>query len=175
MKMVTRNSRNRILRKSCGAITIFEMVPIIAFVFGIFCGITLGIRFGHAGAWLGGAVGGIFGLASWRFLFLVLCKWLDRKWRLSGRTTEELSEMLQNPSCKNPNEVLLELGIKGEKMENYLPIILGFMVSPLTDTRRRGWLTLVTIFPERAKIISDYQFIDPVEKCREKIQKLTTV
>lgn len=71
--------------------------------------------------------------------------------------------------------MLLELGIKGEKMENYLPAILDLLASPLMESRRRGWLTLVSVFPEYAKIISDYRIDDSVDKCREKIQKLETL
>jgi hypothetical protein len=172
MKMVTRNSRNRILRKSRGAITIFEMIPIIALIGGICCGVKISSHFGQAGAWAGGFIGGILGLVCWRFTLVFLSKWLDRNQNLSNRTTEGLNEMLHNPKCKNPNLVLLELGMRGEKMENYLPVIWGLLVSPLIETRKRGWYTLVSVFPEHAKTITDYHYGDPVEKCREKVQKL---
>jgi hypothetical protein len=175
MKMETRDSKNRILRKSQGAITIFDIIPLYAIIVGIVAGAKFGAQFGHVGAIIGGTIGGVLGLLCWRLLLTSICKWLDRKRNLSHKTIEELRVMLRNPNCKNPNVVLLELGIKGEKMENHLPIILDLLVSPLVENRRRGWHTLVSVFPERAKIITDYHYGEPVEKCKEKIQKLLPV
>jgi hypothetical protein len=175
MKMELRNSKNRILRESQGAITIFDVLPLYAIIIGIVAGAKLGTRFGHGGAIICGIVGGVLGFFCWRLFLMSVCKWLDRKRNLNHKTVEELRAMLRDPNCKSPRLVLLELGIKGEKMENYLPTILDLLVSPLAETRRRGWLTLVSVFPERAKIISDYRIDDSIEKCREKIQKLLPV
>ena len=168
--MQTRNSKNRILRKSQGAITIFDIIPLYAIIFGICVGVKFGSVFGHIGAVIGGVAGGILGWFGWRFLLMGVCKWLDRKRNLSNKSVEELQVMLRDPNCKIPNVALLELGVRGEKMENYLPAILDLLVSPLMETRRRGWFTLISVFPEHAKIISEYKFDDSVEKCREKIQ-----
>lgn len=170
--MQTRNSKNGILRKSQGAITIFDIIPLYAIIFGICVGVKFGSTFGHIGAVIGGVAGGILGWPAWRFVLMGICKWLDRKRNLSNKSVEELQIMLCDPNCKIPNVALLELGVRGEKMENYLPAILDLLVSPLMETRRRGWFTLISIFPERAKIISDYKFVDSVEKCREKIQNI---
>jgi hypothetical protein len=172
MKMATRNSRSRILRKSQGAITIFDIIPLYAIIFGIYVGVKFGSAFGHIGAVIGGVVGGFLGWFGWRFLLMGICKWLDRKRNLSNKSVEELQAMLRDPKCKVPNAALLELGVRGEKMENYLPVILDLLVSPLMETRRRGWLTLTSVFPEHAKIISDYRVDDSVEKCEEKIRSL---
>jgi hypothetical protein len=174
MKMETRDSIRRILRKSQGAITIFEMIPIIALITGILYGIKFGSQFGHVGEWIGGLVGGVFGLLCW-ILFMLICGWLARKRSLSNKTIEKLRTMLCDPNCKNPNEVILELGIKGEKMEKYLPVILDALVSPLVERRRRGWFTLVTVFPEHAKLITDYHYGDRFEKCQEKVRKLLPI
>jgi hypothetical protein len=175
MKMVTRNPRKRILLKSQGAVTIFEMIPLILMIWGIIVGAKFGFRFGYFGAWIFGIVGGIVGLFSWWFLIFVLSKWLDRDGNLNKKTTEQLCERLHDPGCKNPNLVLLELGIRGEKMENYLPVVLGLLVSPLVETRKRGWQTLISVFPQQAKMITDYHYGDPIERCREKVQKLTPI
>jgi hypothetical protein len=175
MKIETRNSRSGILRNSQGAITIFDIIPLYAIIFGICVGVKFGSTFGHIGAIIGGVVGGILGWFGWRFLLMGICKWLDRKRNLSNKSVEELQAMLRDPKCKIPNVALLELGVRGEKMENYLPAILDLLVSPLMETRRRGWFTLSSVFPERSKIISDYKFVDSVEKCREKIQKILPV
>ena len=153
------------------------MIPIIVLILGISSGITFGSKFGHAGAWIGGMTGAVIGLLCW-FSFVNFLTRLDQNRNASKpskKTIEQLRKKLNNPKCKNPNEVLLELGIKGEKMENYLPIILRFMVSPLMETRRQGWFTLATVFPERAKMIPDYQFFESAEKCKEKVQKLILV
>lgn len=175
MKLVARNSRDGILRKSQGAITIFEMLPLIALIGGVCIGVKLGSQFGHAGALLGGILGAAAGLLCWWLGLKALCKWLDRKYTLNTRSVDDLRELLHNPKCKNPNEVLLALGMKGEKMDNYLPVILQLLMSPSIEGRKRGWQALVSIFPAQAKIITDYHYGDTVEKCREKVQKLIPV
>jgi hypothetical protein len=176
MKLVTQSSKSRILRKSQGTITIFQMAPLCLIVFGIICGAKIGSKFGHIGLGIGAVIGGFVGwLVCWRLPLMGICKWLDRKRDLSDKAVEELRAMLRDPNYKSPRLVLLELGIKGEKMENYLPIILDLLVSPFAETRRRGWLTLASVFPERAKLISDYRIDDPVEKCIEKVQKISPI
>jgi hypothetical protein len=155
--------------------TIFEIAPLIAAFFGISCGAKFGSEFGQVGAWLGGLVGGILGWFCWRLPLMWLAKRLDQKRNFSSKTIEELRTILHDPNCRNPNVVLLELGTRGEKMELELPVVLNLLVSPAKETRIRGWQTLASVFPERAKIISDYRIDDSVEKCQEKVQKLLPI
>ncbi len=172
MKVAARNSGSRILRKSQGAITIFDIIPLYAIILGICVGVKLGTVFGHVGAVIGGMVGGILGWFGWRFLLMGICKWLDRKRNLSNKTVEELRAMLRDPNCPIPNVALLELGIRKQNMEQELPVVLDMLISPMKQRRIRGWRTLASVFPERAKLVSDYRIDDSIEKCREKIQKL---
>ena len=163
------------MRESRGAITVFQLVPVYAACLGASCGFVTGGPFGSNGRLAGMIIGGILGWVCSRPLLMRIFEWLDRKRNLCHKTVEELRVMLRDPNCKSPQLVLLELGIKGEKMENYFPVVLDLLVSPLMETRRRGWYTLVSVFPERAKIISDYKFVDSVETCRAKIQKILPI
>ena len=173
--MEARNSRSRILRQSQGAITIFEMIPLYAMIFGICGGVWFGSRFGNVGGWIGGLIGGVVGWFSWRFLLVWMCKQLDRKRNLSNKTIEELRAMLRDPNCKIPNVVLLELGTRKQNMEQELPVVFEMLLSPLQERRKRGWFTLASVFPERAKLVSNYRADDSVEVCREKMQKLLPI
>jgi hypothetical protein len=174
--MKTRNSKTRILQKSRGAITVFQMAPLCLIVLGSLCGAKLGSRFDPVSAGIGAVIGGFFGwLVCWRLPVVWICKWLDRKRNLSGKTVEELRTMLYGPNRRSPRVVLLELGTRGEKMEKHLPLILNMLVSPLMERRLNGWLTLLSVFPKSAKLISDYRVDDSVEKCQEKVQKLLVV
>jgi hypothetical protein len=175
MKILTRNSKRRILRKSQGAITIFQIIPLYAIIIGICIGVKLGSVFGHIGAGIGGVVGGILGLLCWRLPLMWICKWLDRKRNLSNKTVEELRAMLRDPNCPIPNVALLELGMRKQNMEQELPVVLDMLVSPLKQRRSRGWRTLASVFPERAKLVADYRVDDSVEKCKEKIQKILPI
>ena len=159
------------MRQSQGAITIFHLIPFYALMFGMCCGLVIGAKFGRNYALDGGIVGGVLGFFCWKIPIEWLLKWFNRKQNLSHKTTEELRTMLHDPHCEFPNLVLLELGIKGEKMERHLPVILDLLTSPLPERRRRAWLAFVSIFPERAKLISDYHWDDSDEGCKEKVQK----
>ena len=175
MKFPTRNSKSRILRKSQGAITIFQVSPLFAIIFGTLWGIQLGSQFGYIGAGIGGILGGTLGLFCWRLLLAWICKGLDRKRNLTNKTLEELRAMLRDPNCPIPNIALLELGLRKQNMEQELPAVLEMLVSPVQQRRIRGWRTLASVFPERAKLIADYRIDDSVEKCKEKVQRLLSV
>ena len=99
----------------------------------------------------------------------------DRKLGLNGKSNEQLRQMLRDPECKIPQLVLLELGVRRQNMEQELPVVLEMLVSPVMERRRRGWLTLSSVFPERAKVISDFRIDDSVEMCKEKIQKILPI
>lgn len=177
MKTTARNSRRRILRRLQGATTIFEMVPLMGILFGILFGITVGSHFGVVaggfGALIGAVVGGILGRIGGRLLLMGIVQLLHRDF--SKKTVEQLRTMLHDPNCLAPNVVILELGTRGEKMEQELPVVLDLLCSPVRDRRIRGWHALASVFPERAKIISDYRIDDSVEKCQEKVQKILPI
>jgi hypothetical protein len=118
-------------------------------------------------------VGGILGLKFGRLPLFLTIKFLRRD--LSKKTVEQLRAELHNPNCLAPNVLILELGTRGEKVEQELPVVLDLLCSPLRDRRIRGWHALASVFPERAKIISDYRIDDSVEKRQEKIQKILPV
>jgi hypothetical protein len=178
MKTTTRNSRRRILQKSQGVITIFEMIPFCGIFFGILLGIKIGSHFGgiaggFGGFLIGAVVGGIFGRIVGRLTLMGTVKLLHRDF--SKKTVEELRTMLHDPNCLAPNVLILELGKRGEKTDQELPVVLDLLRSPLRDRRIRGWYALASVFPERAKIISDYRIDDSVEKCKEKIRKILPI
>ena len=122
----------------------------------------------------GGFLGGFFGGVCWKILMVWLGKRLDQK-HFCKKTTEDLRAMLCAPDCRSPRVVLLELGMRGEKMENYLPIILDLLLSPNIESRAKGWFTLISVFPDHAKLISDYRVDSSVERNREIVQKLLPV
>jgi hypothetical protein len=157
--------------------TIFDMIPLMGMLFGMLFGIKVGSPFGVVaggfGALIGALVGGILGRMGGRLLLMGTVKLLHRDF--SKKTVEELRTMLHDPNCLAPNVLILELGTRGEKMEQELPVVLGLLCSPMRDRRIRGWHALASVFPERAKIVSDYRIDDPVEKCQEKIRKISPI
>jgi len=166
------------LQKSQGVITIFEMIPFCGIFFGILLGIKIGSHFGgiaggFGGFLIGAVVGGIFGRIVGRLTLMGTVKLLHRDF--SKKTVEELRTMLHDPNCLAPNVLILELGKRGEKTDQELPVVLDLLRSPLRDRRIRGWYALASVFPERAKIISDYRIDDSVEKCKEKIRKILPI
>jgi hypothetical protein len=150
--------------------TIFDVMPLAGIIFGILFGVKFGSQFGDVGAGVGAVIGGTLGWLCWRLLLMWTCKWLDRKRNLSNKTVEELRAMLRDPNCPIPNVALLELGIRNQNMEQELPAVLDMLVSPLKQRRIRGWRTLASVFPERAKLVADCRIDDSIDKCKEKIQ-----
>ena len=157
--------------------TIFQVLPLAIMVWGIVFGMKIGSHSGGAGLVIGGLIGAVtgllLGLMCGRLLLFGFIKSVHRDF--SKKSVEQLRTMLRNPNCLAPNVLILELGTRGEKMEQELPVVLDMLCSPVRDRRIRGWHALASVFPERAKIISDYRIDDSVEKCKGKIQKLLPI
>jgi hypothetical protein len=173
MKTQTQKSGRAGLKASQGAITIFQMFELSGLVSGMFVGFVLCSHLGKVSAIIGGVLGGILGFMSGRLPLICAVKWLRRD--LSGKSVAKLRAELHNPDCLMPNVFLLELGSRGEKMDAELPVILGLLCSPVRERRIRGWQALASVFPERARLISDYRVDDPIEQCKEKVQKILPI
>ena len=173
--MKTQNSKSRILHSSRAALTVFEVIPLFFVLFGTTSGLLVGDQYGGLGLMAGSLVGGIIGWCCWRIIFFGIYKLAELNSGFRRKSNEQLRAMLRDPHCKNPTLVLLELGVRKQNMEQELPVIYEMLISPIQERRRRGWFTLASVFPEQAKLISDYRSDDSVEICREKIQQLLTV
>ena len=159
-------------RKSMGAVTIFEIIPLALIIFGIVFGVKLGSRYGDVAAGIGAVVGGVLGLFCWRLPLYWTATFLDRKRDFSRKTVEELRAMLRDPNCRVPNVVLLELAKRGQNMKQELPLVFDMLTSPLPERRYLGRRTLVSVFPERARLVGNYRADESVEKCKEKVWKI---
>lgn len=150
--------------------TIFDIACLAALIFGLIHGADFGSRFGSVGSIVGAIFGGTVGLILGRVPFFLALKLGQRN--LSNKTVEDLRSMLLDSEEFAPNIVLLELGSRGEDLEQDLPVVLDMLVAPSKERRRRGWHALASAFPERAELISEYRIDDTLEECRRKTLKL---
>lgn len=153
--------------------TIFSALPVWGFLLGLVLGLKFASPLGignFAGMILGAIVGGGLGLVVSRILYIIIHR--TPQWDFSKETVEELRAMLRDPECPAPNAVLRELGSRGESLEPELPVVLDMLESSSQERRMRGWGSLVSAFPERVKLLTDYRFDDPPEKCRRIVQQL---
>ncbi len=107
------------------------------------------------------ALGGGIAFFAWR-----------RFEQMREKTTEELRAILREPNWLYYRNALLELKRRGEDIRQEVVSVLNLLISELKQERLGGWIILKKVYPELAARVADYNPRDPVDTCKEKLQKV---
>ena len=155
-------------------INLFDVLAIFGFFFGIFFGISIGHRlFGT----IGGIIGAIFGgLAGFVIGFLPRHFMQESMFReMQKSSNEQLKAKIEHPLWSFYNTLaLLNLHLRGEDVQSYLPRVLSLLESNDNVTRLFGRDALMLVFTPLGRQLNDLKY-DPhasTEDCRAKVAQL---
>lgn len=153
-------------------LTIFVLIQFLASWAGIVWGGLAGYH--HFGIWggvLGVVVGGILGVVLGTIPNFLSQEAMFR--RMQKSTNAELRAELEKPMWNLWQTLaLLNLQLRGEDVQAYLPRVLALLESEDRLTRRFGRDALGLVFTPLAKQIKDYDPDAPTEVCRLTIAEL---
>jgi hypothetical protein len=152
-------------------ITLFDVVPFLGLIGGGVVGHALGARLGVAPGFGGTLLGAVLGYWFGRLSVRLMLRWWDRDF-LKRRTVAQLRRMLWNPNLPDVTAVLLELGSRGEKLDQELPLVLDRLSSPQQEICSRAWRALQVVYPSHAKLVSEFRVEDPPERCKQLTERL---
>jgi hypothetical protein len=155
-------------------LTVFEVLAICIFFGGIFIGIAIcHPYFGIIGRSIGAVIGGISG-----FIVGLLPRHLmqERMFReMQKSSNEQLKAKIEHPLWSFYNTLaLLNLHLRGEDVQSYLPRILSLLESNDNATRLFGRDALMLVFTPVGRQLHDLKY-DPhasTEDCRAKVAQL---
>lgn len=155
-------------------LTLFGVLAIAGLCSGIFLGIIFGPRyFGSPGAIIGALVGGFVGIVIGKLPSFFMEEHMFRE--LQKCTNDELkSKLEQQPWTFYQTLALLNLQLRGEDVQSYLPRVLTLLESEDSKLRWFGRDALRLVFTPLAKQLDDLQY-DPQrshEDCRVLVTKL---
>jgi hypothetical protein len=150
-------------------VTFFDLVHLLSVLIGLLVGGAAGSRFGPGGAIAGGLVGVVTGLYLGNLPTKCMVRREHRK--LASFSTAELRAQLHDVTCWTPNFLLLELQARGEDIRGELPFVLSIMECEQQHRRTIGYAALCSAFPDVAKSLRTYNPMQPVEKCRLRIDE----
>ena len=131
------------------------------------------LRFGVPGAIAGGVIGGVVGLAIGSLPRHLTQEFVFRKMQRSSN--DELRAMLEHKLWAfNETLALLNLQVRGEDVQPYLPRVLSLLESEGSLERVFGRDALRLVFTPLAKQLDDFGY-DPggsTEDCRSAVAKL---
>lgn len=141
-------------------LTFFGVLALAGLCVGIFLGLFLGHRYlGAAGAFVGALVGGLVGIVVGNLpsFFMQECIFRD----MQRCTNVELkSKLEQQPWSFYQTLALLNLQLRGEDVEPYLPRVLALLESEDSKMRWVGRDALRLVFTQLAKQLDDLGY-DP--------------
>jgi hypothetical protein len=139
-------------------LTLFDVLAIGGFFFGIFLGISLGHRyFGTIGAILGAVVGGFLGIVLGLLPTHFGQEQMFREMQKSSN--EQLKAKLEHPLWSFYQTLaLLNLQARGEDVQLHLPRVLALLESDDRVTRLFGRDALALVFTPQAKQMRDLDY-----------------
>ncbi|HTR40147.1 MAG TPA: hypothetical protein VMH87_00845 [Pseudomonadales bacterium] len=153
---------------------LFDVLAIFGFLFGIFFGILLGHRFfGIIGGMTGVVIGGLLG-----FILGFLPGYFGREHmfrEMQRSSNEQLKAKIDHPLWSFYNTLaLLNLQMRGEDVQAYLPRVLSLLESDDSVTRLFGRDALALVYTPLAKQLHDlgYNPYASTEDCRAKAAQL---
>lgn len=155
-------------------LTLFEVFTFCALFGGVFLGIAVcHPYFGIIGRSVGGVAGGILG-----FFIGFLLRWFSQEHmfrEMQRSSNDELKAKLEQPLWSFYQTLaLLNLHLRGEDVQPYLPRVIALLESNDHVTRIFGRDALALVFTPLAKEMHDFGYNPSAstEDCRNKVAKL---
>lgn len=153
-------------------LTVFVLIQFLTSWTGIIWGGLGGYQ--HFGIWggvLGAVAGGILGIIIGTIPGFLSQEAMFR--RMQKSTNTELRAELEKPWWNFWQTLaLLNLQLRGEEVQTYLPRVLGLLESEDRLVRKFGRDALALVFTPLAKQIEDYNPDAPTDVCRLKVGEL---
>ncbi len=155
-------------------LTFFGVLAIVGLCFGFVGGIIFGHRyFGFPGAIIGALVGGFVGIVIGKMPSFFMQERMFRE--MQKCTNDELQAKLeQQPWSFYQTLALLNLQLRGEDVQSYLPHVLVLLESEDNKLRWFGRDALRLVFTPLAKQLDDFGY-DPqgsLDDCRASVMRL---
>jgi hypothetical protein len=153
-------------------LTVFVLLNLLGFFLGIALGLWIGGRYyGVPGVVIGCVVGGIVGLIVGHLPEHLAYEWMFRSMR--RKSNAELKAMIESGEWTFIQTLaLLNLQIRGEDVQPYLPRVVALLEAEDRRTRLFGRDALRLVFTELALRIDDYDPDGTTEACRRKAASL---
>lgn len=155
-------------------LTLFGVFAIAGLCSGVLCGIIFGQRyFGFPGAIVGAVIGGFVGIVIGKLPSFFMQEHMFRE--MQKCTNDELKTKLkQQPWSFYQTLALLNLQLRGEDVQSYLPQVLALLESEDSKLRWFGRDALRLVFTHLAKQLDDFGY-DPqgsLDDCRALVMRL---
>jgi hypothetical protein len=156
-------------------LTFFVVLHLVGGAVGLIAGAFFGFKHFHI---LGLIVGAVLGFLVGHAIGY-LPTWLGTRWMfrsIEKSTTAELRGSLERGEWNfYQTMALLQLAVRKEDVQPYLPRILLMLESNETLTRVYGWDAFRIVFTELSQRIEDYDPRGTVDECRRKAALLRAV
>jgi len=147
-------------------LTIFALFALVGLLLGAIGGAIMGYRFlGFPGVFVGVPAGGFLGFALGRLPDFLMSECVFRQ--MQRRSNAELKAIVdQNQWMFSQTLALLNLQVRGEDVQSYLPRVISLLESDDRLTRRFGLDALRWVFTPEASKVRNYDPNASTEECQ---------